>query len=274
MNRENYSPEALSKLSREYLRGMLAAELRKEPAQLNGERIRALRQELARRGPDPAFEDDAAVEAACGKFLAETSGTRPIRKRICRSFLTVAASLLLLTALFFALPKAAEANDIKNVIGWWNDSVFQFVKPGETPIEEEYVFQTDHPGLQQIYDAVADLGVTVPVVPMQLPIEIILEELKIFQMNGDITVNAYFNSGKDELLYTMIVHEEKVPLQHEKDIDNISVWDFAGLEHYVISNANERIITWVTDRIETTITTDCSEEDVYNLIKSIYILGG
>jgi hypothetical protein len=185
---------------------MLAAELRKEPAQLNGERIRALRQELARRGPDPALEDDAAVEAACGKFLAETSGTRPIRKRICRSFLTVAASLLLLTALFFALPKAAEANDIKNVIGWWNDSVFQFIKPGETPIEEEYVFQTDHPGLQQIYDAVADLGITVPIVPTILPKEYELVELKTLALYEDNTLwreafeNGVFITSEQNLL--------------------------------------------------------------------------
>ena len=274
MNRENYSPEALSKLSREYLRGMLAAELRKEPAQLNGERIRALRQELARRGPDPALEDDAAVEAACGKFLAETSGTRPIRKRICRSFLTVAASLLLLTALFFALPKAAEADDVKNVIGWWNDRVFQFVKPGETPIEEEYVFKTDHPGLQQIYDAVADLGVTVPIVPTQLPLEYNLTDIKSIQLYEDCSMHACLVSGDNRITLTFAVHSKKETLQFEKDIKSVNVWDFSGVEHSVISNSGEYIVTWVTDCVECTIVADCIEDDVYKLIKSIYTSEG
>ena len=269
MNRENYSPEALSKLSREYLRGMLAAELRKEPAQLNGERIRALRQELARRGPDPALEDDAAVEAACGKFLAETSGTRPIRKRICRSFLAVAASLLLLTALFFALPKAAEANDIKNVIGWWNDSVFRFVKPGETPIEEEYVFKTDHPGLQQIYDAVADLGVTVPVVPTDLSKEYELTELKVYHMNGKVAITACLANGLNKYLISIVVHNDSDNLRLEKSTERVSVWDFAGIEHAVMFNTENCSVSWIIDRIECTVVTNC-KEDVYNLIKSIY----
>ena len=270
MNRENYSPEALSKLSREYLRGMLAAELRKEPAQLNGERIRALRQELARRGPDPALEDDAAVEAACGKFLAETSGTRPIRKRICRSFLTVAASLLLLTALFFALPKAAEANDIKNVIGWWNDSVFQFIKPGETPIEEEYVFQTDHPGLQQIYDAVADLGITVPIVPTILPKEYELVELKAFTLQGDKSMHSCLICEDSIVQFTIAINNEEVVLRHEKNSKDVAVWDIHGIEHYVIFNTDGIIVTWVKDQIVCTVTANCPEEDVYDLIKSIY----
>ena len=59
-------------------------------------------------------------------------------------------------------------------------------------------------------------------------------------------------------------------LQHEKKAESVAVWNLAGVDHYVISNNNTWIITWVINNIECTITTDCPEEDVYRLIKSIY----
>lgn len=273
MNRENYSPEALSKLSREYLRGMLAAELRKEPAQLNGERIRALRQELARRGPDPALEDDAAVEAACGKFLEETYRAKLPRRSFCRSCLSVAACLvLLLGLLFFAIPKAAEADDLREVIGWWNDSVFRFIAPGSTPRTQEYVFKTDHPGLQQIYDEIADFGVDVPVVPTELSDEYELTELKILQMKEKVAINACLASGTKKYLISIVIHNERNNLWLEKNEENVLTWDFDGIEHSVISNTENCMVSWVVDRIECTIVTNVTncKEDVYYLIKSIY----
>ena len=48
--------------------------------------------------------------------------------------------------------------------------MFAFFSPDEpTQAIEEYEFRTEHPGLQEVYDAVAGLGVTEPVVPMWIP---------------------------------------------------------------------------------------------------------
>ena len=51
--------------------------------------------------------------------------------------------------------------------------------------QPEYVFETDHPGLQQIYDAVVEMGVTEPVVPMWVPEGYDLVEYKAEDYNQE-----------------------------------------------------------------------------------------
>jgi hypothetical protein len=69
-----------------------------------------------------------------------------------------------------------------------------------------------------------------------------------------------------------IAHSQQSMLQHEKKAENITVWNIANIDHYVIFNNQTLIVTWVTENIECSISADCPEEDVYKLIYSIYYL--
>lgn len=271
MEETKYTQEALARLPREELRRILTAELHKNTEQIDGAFLRLLLAELQARGADPAFIDDDAVTAACEKFQAATKVKNPVPKRWYQSWmLKVASVVLVLGILFFALPEAAQADDIHGVLTWWSDSLFQFFRPGSKPNIDEYVYKTDHPGLQEIYHAVTEAGVTVPIVPRKLSGEFELVELKTKQLQGDVSIHARLTSNRNKILFMAIVHSQHSMLQHEKMAKNIAVWNTAGIDHYVISNNNTWIITWVTDNIECTITTDCPEEDVYRLINSIY----
>lgn len=271
MQVNNHSQESLTRLPREELRRMLAEELNKEPANADDTLVRTLLAELQARGADPAFVDDDAVAAACEKFRTATPTKQPSPKRWYQHWmLKVASVLLTLGILFFALPPAAEAGDTGSVLTWWSDSLFQLFRPGSKPNIEEYVFKTDHPGLQQIYDAATEVGITVPIVPQKLSNEFKLIEHNVFQLQENITIYARLASGSHKILYMAIAQNQQSMLQHEKKAESVAVWNLAGVDHYVISNNNTWIVTWVTDNIECTITTDCPEEDVYRLIKSIY----
>ena len=124
--------------------------------------------------------------------------------------------------------------------------------------------------MQEIYDAVTRAGITAPIVPSMLSDEFQLSELKIAHMQGDSSIYISLRSGNNEIQLTAIAHSEQSMLQHEKKAESISVWNIADIDHYVISNNKTLIVTWVTENIECTITTDCPEEDVYRLICSIY----
>ena len=270
MEGNEYTRESLARLPREELRRLLTEELRKDTQQIDDVLVRNLLAELQVRGADPSFVDDDAVTAACEKFRIDTESERAPKKRWYQYWLLkVAAVVLVLGVLFFSLP-AAEARSVPEVLSWWSDNLFQFFRPGSKANIEEYVFKTNHPGLQEIHDAVTEAGITVPIVPSQLSDEFILEELKVSQLEEDTSLFARLESDRKEILFTAITHSEQAMLQHEKKAESIAVWDIADIDHYVIYNTDTFIITWVTDNIECTITTDCPEEDVYRLICSIY----
>lgn len=271
MKESKYTPEMLSCLPREELRCLLAEELNKDTTIIDDAFVRLLLAELKNRSADPAFFDDDAVEAACEKFRTEMYPTQKPQKHWYQSLvLKVASIMLVLGILFYSIPGAVQADPVSNVLGWWLDSVFQFITPGERPLVREYVFETDHPGLLQIYDAVTEMGIAGQIVPRTLSKEYKLTDLKTLQFSDGASIYARLANNENKILFTIIVHNEKTMLQHEKDASNVTIWDLAGVEHYAISNKDEWIITWVVDKIECTISTDCPEEVVFQLIQSIY----
>ena len=275
MEETKYTPEALARLPRQELRRMLTVELRKDTQHIDDSFVRLLLAELRSRGSDPDYIDDDAVETACEKFRQGMVTMQKSRRHWYQSWMLKVASLVLvLGILFFALPAAAEAGNVKDVLGWWSDSVFQFITPGEKPLVQEYVYETEHPGLQQIYDTVAELGITEQIVPRQLSKEYELVDLKVAQMLEDTTIHACLLGAGKKILFTVNIHGDSAPLLHENAKKTVPVWELSGIDHYVISNTNERIVAWVIDNIECTVITDCSEEDVYEFVKSIYTSEG
>ena len=271
MEVNKYTPEELTRLPREELRRMLSEELNKGPAKADDVFVRSLLAELQARGNDSAFADNDAVEAACEEFRAVTSKKQTPKKPWYQNWmLKVASVVLVLGILFFSLPTAAEAKNIPEVLTWWSDNLFQVFRPGSRPNVEEYVYKTNHPGLQEIHDAVTEAGITAPIVPSQLSGEFKLKELKVSQLEKDTFVYACLASGHNQIMFTATTHSEQAMLQHEKKAESITVWNIAGIDHYVISNNQTLIVTWVTENIECSISADCPEEDVYSLICSIY----
>ena len=269
-----YTPEVLTGLNREQLRRMLTDELKKEPSCMDADFVRLLLAELRARGSDPAYADDEAVEAACEKFRRDTEMAQKPRKRWYQSWMLRAATIILaLGVLFFSLPDA-QAGNVKDVLSWWSDSVFQFFEPGRQPNVQEFTYKTDHPGLQKIYDTVVAEGITEQVVPTELDLEFELTELKVGKMFEETSIHARLADGKNRIVFTITAHSEQPLLQHENDTETVPVWELAGVEHHAIANVEGLIVTWVADNIECTIATDCPEENVYDLIKSIYISEG
>lgn len=267
-NKIEYSPQALAAAPREELRRMLTEQLHKNVSEIDGDLVRRLMAELERRGPDPAFTDDQAVDAACEKFRG--TGNRK-RKRWYQSWmLKVASVVLILAILFFALPPATQAGNLQDVLGWWSDSVFQFITPGKQPHTQDYVYETDHPGLQQLYDTVKKAGIITPIVPRRMSEGFELTYLDSVQIRGESFIDATFVKGEQFIVISIIDHSDETAFQHEKDPVDATIWGMNGCNHFVIANEGRWTVTWVNKKTECTVSADCPEEDVYDMIKSIY----
>lgn len=271
-NKTAYTPEMLAALDADELTQLLHAQLQKRTCEMDDAFVRQLLKELEARGKDPTLTDDAAVERACEKFRQDTAKASGRKRSWYRSWMVTAASVaVVLGILVFTLPGTAEAENIRDVLTRWTDSVFHFFSPGESAYAaQDYVFETDNPGLQQIYDEVVALGITDPVVPMWVPEGSELKDIELFVFGGDKSLAAEIMNNNTFIYITVIVHGEDAPFQYEKDVENVEIIEVAGVEHYMMSNNDAYIVTWMIDMVEYSIMTDCREEDVHKLLNSIY----
>lgn len=268
-NKTTYTPEALAALDADALALILREQLQKPACELDDALVRQLLRELEARGQDPALTDDMAVEKACEKFRQDTAKRKHPRYR---SWLITAASVaVVLGILLFTLPGTAEAENIKDVLARWTDSVFHFFSPGEPAFAaEDYVFETDNPGLQQIYDEVVALGITDPVVPMWVPEGLELKKLETFQLAEDISLAATIDNEDQYIIISLVGNSDIVPFQHEKALANIEIIEASENEHYLIPNQDNYSVTWILGSIECSIITNCREEEIHKMINSIY----
>ena len=182
---------------------MLRSELQKEkPDAYAVQLILAVLQE---REKDYSVEMDPGTEQAWQEYIGKTSGKAkgPVRSVL----LKVASFAVILAVLFLAMPQQVEAESIWERLIRWTDSVFELFSPDDRSAEPaEYVFQTENPGLQQVYDSVVELGVTDPVVPMWLPEGYELVECRAISTPTKTFVIAAFTNGINEIGFTTTLY--------------------------------------------------------------------
>ena len=149
--------------------------------------------------------------------------------------------------------------------------MFEFFTPEQDASNPpvEIVFETDNPGLQQLYDKVTELGVTELVVPMWLPEEFELLELQVSPAPGGIRVHGEFTNDSNSVLITYRMTEETAA-KFEKEDSSIELYDYADINHFIMDNDENLSVTWTVNGVECSILTDIDKDGVYNMIKSIY----
>lgn len=263
--------EFLKELSTSELDRMLQAELRKET--IDDDLVRLVLSVLEDREQDYPVELNEEIVAAAVRFESsidiQQSATAKTRWPMV---LKVASVLLVVGLLLFVVPQAVNAESFAEMLARWTDSVFEFFSPSDPNDQPEYVFKTDHPGLQRIYDAVAEMGITDPVVPMWVPDGYVLQDMRILRQSVDTTILAGLTKENKYMFFNIIVHSEEMFYKHEKDAKNVTIIELNGVQHYVMSNFEEHIVAWVIDSVECSLITNCHEEELHSVLESIYTM--
>ncbi len=275
---KDFRREDLEALSSQRLDDLLQAEMKKD-----SKNTKAILQILSilekREAGDPANDVDvsdawAEFEESCANArdevkLLDISARKGRKPR--RWVSTVVAAAVVAVVLVLFTPRAEGAENLFDRIGRWTQSVFEFFDSfGSADPGEEYVFKTDDPNLQQIYDAVAAQGVTKPVVPTWLPEGYEMTELKVTKTSLSQKIYARLINGESFITVTVEIYDQERSNKYAKDEPNANVYEYKGVKHYIVLNEEKLVAAWSVDNLECVLMMDCQEEVLYEVLRSIY----
>lgn len=259
----------LETLSTDKLRTMLHRETEKDVP--DDELVLTILHILEEREPEVPDAGSEKEKVAVQMFRKRVRARSKGRLVLKNNLLRVASVLLVICLLFAMVPQQAEADNWWQRLTKWTDDFFGFFRHEDDTFRlEDYEFQTDNPGLQQVYDAVVEMGVTIPVVPMWLPEGYELAELIIEKTPIKQYICAQFLNNDSECVLQITVLTSEADKDYFKNDVNIHKYEKGGTHHSLVQNADVWAVSWVKDNIECSIFVDCSENVLYEIIDSIY----
>lgn len=225
---------------------------------------------LEEREPETLEPASPREAAAWELFRKRVRARRKRRKWLSGSLMKVASILLVAGLLFIMVPQQAEADHWWQRLTKWTDEFFGFFREEDTFRLEDYEFQTDNPGLQQVYDAVVELGVTIPAVPMWLPEGYELAECTVVESPAKQYVYARFLVHEKECILQINVLNLEAAKDYFKNEASVEKYEVGGMVHSIVRNMERWAVSWTKDNVECFFTIDCSEDVLYEIIQSIY----
>lgn len=268
MNEKEYLHMTWSEMPTEQLDEILQKELRKENPE--EEVVLGILRILEEREADHPVAMDLEIRNAWEMYHEKTAPSKKSSRKPI--WFAGAAAAAVIIIMLMAIPQTVQAESLFDVFFRWTESVFEFFTPGEDIPKPTtaYVFHTDHPGLQQLYDEVTALGATEPVVPMWVPEGFELTEVKTMHMPMGVKISAAFQQGDSAITLFYRVSADIVASRHEKEDSAVEAYECAGIYHFIMENDENMAVTWAVDGAECSLSTDLDKEIIYEMIKSIY----
>ena len=251
------------------LEAMLQKELEQKPP--DDDKVILLLHILEIREKDLPLELSPREAEAWQQYRQRVMARKGKRKLPPR-WLSVAASIVLIAAVLVSMvPQQAQAESFWDMLQRISGNVMEYFSGEGKRTDIQYQFATDNPGLQQVYDAVTELGVTEPVVPMWIPEGYELNELKPINYPMASGVYASFSDGFDELVYRISVYIGEPAHQYYKDDTHYESHEREGTKYYITRNNDRWGVIWTSRNIECSITLDCAEDTLWKILESIHV---
>lgn len=275
MNDEICLQKEIDTMNAAELETCLHSELKKENP--NAERVRGIMSALRRLDAKGPKEIPPEVREQWLKMQERSEPEEEPRKGKKTSALQmvgkIAAVAATLAVVLFGVPRAFGARNIVELVVMWVDDTFYLSRPGETAATSpQYVFGSEHPGLQEIYNTVTSLGVNVPVVPMWVPEGVQLEEVKVSETERKIAVWASLENEDLQIVYICYLDKsgEEHRQRYVEDDYNIEKKEIGGVVHNLSSNAGDWNAAWVNGYVECFVSINGDKELLVDILRSIY----
>lgn len=252
------------------LEEMLQTELAKEVP--NDDAVLLLLHILEAREPDVPLELTEREGIAFERYKQRIRARQKKPRHIPRWLSVAACMVLILGVLMTVIPQQAEAETFWEMLQRWSDTVLRYFGRDDEFGVLDYTFETDNPGLQQVYDAVVELGVTEPVVPMWLPEGAEIVELKSKNTPMLKGVWAVFSINGNDILFQISAFDGEPAHQYYKDDSHYESYEKNGTVFNITKNIDRWTVVWTKENVECSIAIDCQEDTLRRVLKSIYVM--
>ena len=265
--------DMLGQLPTEQLDQMLRLELKKEQPDQNS--VRLILDVLEAREKDYPVDSGPQAEAAWARYRQRIAEEMPRPVRWPRWVGTAAAAAMLVLVLLAIVPQQAQADGFLGMLSRWKRDFLEFVTPDMRISELDNGYETDHPGLQQVYDAAVAMGIEDPILPQWMEEERVLEMCKETETSSVEKLSTLFAAGDNKAVlfitrykyteYHFSYKDEKYTRAEEKN----------GVKIDITQNNGKWVAIWSrTDEpeIEYSLAIDCSEDTFQRILDSIYVM--
>lgn len=254
----------LEDLSTKELEQLMREELDRENQ--DSKKIREILQVLEAREADVQPEINGEVIAAWEKYK-HTQNKKKQSLRWIKSAIATAAIVSVIVAV--TIPRVFGKESLLKMVVSWTEDIFTFTgTQTENQALKNYVFKTDHPDLQEVYNTVVELGVEQPVVPMWIPDGYILRELKVSAYSDKTSIYACFEGNQGEIVFLFDFYAEQPENKYTKKGSSVRFYESESGRYYLIPDKSKYIATWVVEKVECSITAD-SEDLLVKMIESL-----
>lgn len=267
----SFRREELEKLSTLELEHILRTELDSDTPER--ENILLLLSILEERDPTDSMNRPEGTMEAWNAIANHNDKSEHLRVKPSlksrKRFVSLAAAAAIVLILLMTVPQTVGAENIFEILGRWTRDLFSFSNETNNQDNGDYVFQTNHEGLQQVYDAVVELGVTDPVVPSWIPEGYKLEEFQVLSPNENTKVYSRFVKDDCYIQLAIEVYSTESNDKYTKDKADTTVYNSAGVQYYVVLNEDTWKAMWRNGTAECSLVTNDKKEVLYMLLKSI-----
>ena len=253
------------------LDNMLRAELAKDPGDPNS--IQLILDVLEEREMAESAEMAPQTELAWETYKKrlKKDGLPPKAVTFHRWKWMAATAAAIILVFTFIIPMRTEAETFWEMLVRWQNSILEFIGYGDKRDEYEYMFQTDNEGLQQIYDAVLELGVEKPLIPMWIE-DYSLSEFEMTSTPLSDGVTAKLTSDKKVIAFRVDVYQETTFHGYCGEDTYYEAYEKEGATYRITRNLDKWVAVWSKDYVEYALTLDCQEDTLQRILASIYVM--
>lgn len=175
---------------------------------------------------------------------------------------------VLAAALSCTVIASASGIDIFKSIARWTKDVFhfgpaQFTETQSSPTSVTYA---------TLSEALEAKAIDPSILPTWYPSEYQCTEVYCRVLLDSTKIRAQYSNGESE--YSITIHRFTTALKAskaflEKDSGEFDVRNINGIDYYILSNVDNRKITWIVDNLQVVISGSLSDDEINSMIDSI-----
>ena len=179
---------------------------------------------------------------------------------------------VLAAALSCTVIASASGIDVFQSIARWTRDIFHFSSVQSTETQSSPTSVT----YATLSEALEENAVDPSVLPTWYPSEYQCTEVYCRILLDSTKIRAQYSNGESE--YSITIHRFMTALNAsqsflEKDDDEFDVRNINGVDYYILSNIDNRNVTWTVDNLQVIISGSLSDDEINSMIDSIIYEG-